>query len=431
VSLLTHASDSVPGSAALDAIALVNAEIHPVSGPVIPRGSILFERGKILAIGPDIAIPNGTNQVDLGGKQVYPGLIAANTTLGLTEVDSVRGSDDTTETGQFNPNARAEVSINPDSELIPVARSNGILAALSVPQASDDKKILFDAVVTGQSALIELDGWTWEQMTLKAPVGLHIRWGRQDLYREPDYPFALDDPEKKQVVKSLRTPQDFFEAARAYMKMKESSGCKIDLHFEAIIPVLKRQVPVMIYANTLEEIDTALRWTEKEDLRMILVGGADAWRLLDRLKQRGVPVIFTRIYDVPERRTDGFDIYYRSPAMFAAAGVSFCIASNGDFLEATSERNVPYMAAMAVAHGLSPEEGIKAITLYPAQILGVGDRLGSLEVGKDATLIVTTGNPLQVTSQVEMAWIEGRPVDLSNRQTRLRDKYQRKYEQAQ
>ncbi len=415
-----RASDESPAAPQSQPILLRGATIHPVSGVEIPGGEILFENGKITGVGRDLHVPEGTKVIDGTGKHVYPGLISAHTVLGLTEVQSIRGSTDVAEAGAVNPNARAQIAINPDSELLPVARSNGILTALAVPKTGD-------GLISGISALIHLDGWTWESMTVKATVGLHVFWPTLRIERDPRYPQTPED-QQKEIDARLRHLQETFDSARAYRKAVETGGpAHEDVRLASMLPVLKGEMPVFVHASDIRQIEAAVRWATAEHFKLVIVGGQDAWRVTDLLRQHDVPVIVSPVNALPLRRWEGYDTAYANSGKLQAAGVRFCVANDGSDFEAAHDRNLPYQAAQAAAHGLPRDEALKAVTLYPAQILGVGDRLGSLEVGKDATLIVTTGDPLEIMTQVEGAYIDGRPVDLANRQTRLYDKYKSKY----
>lgn len=405
-------------------IALVGGTIHPVSAPAIEAGQIVMSGGKIVAVGKNLSLPPNAEVIDITGKHVYPGLMAAHSELGLVEIGSVRASTDTAESGLINPNVRAAVSINPDSELLPVARTGGVLTALSVPQPGGE-----DGLITGTSALIQLDGWSWEEMALKPRVGLHIFWPTLAINRDPSFPKS---PKKQQeeAQKRLRQIDDTFAVARAYRlaRLHNSAAQDHDSRWEAMIPVFEGKLPVFIHADELSQIESALAWSAGQKLSIVLVGGQDAWRVAGRLKERDIPVIISPLIALPLRRDDPYDAPYTSAAKLFQAGVRFAIANDGSSFAAPHERNLPYQAAMAAAYGLPPDEAIRAITLYPAQILGVADRLGSLEVGKDATLIVTTGDPLEMATQTERAYIQGRNIDLANRQTRLYDKYRQKYE---
>lgn len=417
------ASPNVPAPPQSEPILITGATIHTVSGATIARGQLLFDDGRIEAIaGPDEAVDVPDIVIDLSGRHVYPGLIGANTTLGLVEIEAVRATVDVTEPGPVNPNARAEVAVNPDSELIPVARANGVLVALTVPQAGAR------GLIVGTSAAIELDGWTWEDMTLKAPVGLHIVWPNMRI--SDDVPDERRKELENRLEESLETLRASFEAAEAYRVARGAGGAiDIDVRWEAMLPVLERKLPVFAHANDLVQIRHAVKTADEHGFRLVIVGGADAWRVADLLAEKDVAVIVSNVHRLPARRWEDYATPFENPAKLAAAGVRFAIAGAGSTFAAAHERNLPYEAATAVAHGLGKEEALKSVTLYPARILGIDDRLGSLEVGKDATFIVTDGDPLEIATHVERAFIEGRELDLSTRHTTLYRKYQEKLRQ--
>jgi imidazolonepropionase-like amidohydrolase len=418
------ASDQIPAPPQDHPIALVGGKIHTVISSDIENGTILFVNGNITALGTDVSLPDGTERIDIKGKHVYPGLIAANSMLGLVEISAVRATRDYTEVGDIKPNVRAEVAINTDSELFPVARANGIAMALSVPSGG---------LISGTSALIMLDGWTWEDMTLKAPVGLHVRWPSMIIRRSP-WEKRTEEKQKKERDEKIQKIRDAFAEARAYLKAKKAEGRNgipyhnTDIRWEAMIPVLKKEIPVFVYANEIQQIQAAVDWASEENVKMVLVGGKDSWRVADLLKEKDIPVIIAGIHTLPMRRWEGYDTPFTTPLKLYEAGVSFCIAGSGSPFQAANERNVPYHAATAAAYGLPKEEALRAITIYPARILGVADKVGSIEVGKDATLIITDGDPLEITTHVERMFIQGRDIDLSSRHTQLYEKYKIKYQ---
>lgn len=412
------ASDTIPAPPQTRPVAIKGATIHPVSGPDIPNGTIVFENGKITAIGTDAAVPSGAEVIEANGKHVYPGLINANTVLGLVEIGAVRATVDIEETGALNPNVRSITSVNPDSELIPVARAAGVLTALSVPEGG---------IISGQSAVLRLEGWTPEEMTVLSPAAMHLRWPNLTIDRRPRARKSVKD-QQKEIEKAQKQIRDAFQISRAYWQTRKNPGpdFKTDLRWEAMMPVFDGKLPLFVHASTLAQIEAALAWAKEMQLKIVLVDGDDAWRIAAQLKENDVPVILGPATSLPPRRDDDYDSAWSSAAKLQQAGVRFCIASNGRGAE-TNERNIGYEAGLAAGYGLPKEEALKAVTIYPAQILGVADRLGSLEKGKSATLIVTNGDPLDFPTQVETAFIDGRKIDLSNRQTRLRDKYREKY----
>jgi imidazolonepropionase-like amidohydrolase len=413
------AHPQVPGAPQKQAVALTNATIHPISGPVIEEGTLIFDGGKITALAKDAAIPSGAEVIDLAGKHIYPGLFEPNNDVGLIEINSVRATVDGQETGQLNPNVRAVVAVNPDSEIIPVTRSNGVLLTLAAP---------YGGLMSGRSGVIQLDGWTWEDMTLKSDVALHIQWpsaaggGRRG--RGGGTETAA--PGTERAVESLR---EAFADARAYAAARQADKAfPRDARWESLQDILNGKLPVIATADDIRQINAAVAFCQKEKLKLIIAGGYDAPQCAALLKKHDIPVIVGGTYRLPRRRGDGYDTAYAVPAELHKAGIRFCISARNRF-GANMVRDLPYHAAAAVGFGLPADEALKAITLYPAQILGVADRVGSLEAGKDATLFVCDGDPLDTPTQVTAAWIRGRKVDLNDRHKTLFHKYEQKYQQ--
>ena len=428
VSLLcgtVSAYDMVPNGKQNKPVLLINGTIHTITGATIENGQLLFENGKILAIGKELKTPPDCEVLDITDKHVYPGMISPDSSIGHIEINSVRATVDTGELGDLNPSLRAEVAVNPDSEVIPVTRANGVLFAHVTPLTSRGGRI------AGKSALIKLDGWTTEEMILEAPVSMRLSWPRDPQVRVFDIePSSIANPKKAEetYAESIKKLEEAFDDARAFTKAKSVQGDRlaVDLGMEAMEPVLNGELPVHIEASTARQIRDAVLWANKEGVNAVIVGGYDAWRVTDLLKQYDIPVIVGRVNSPPTRRWESFDSRFKNAAKLHAAGVRFAIGySNRE----ANERNLPYEAGKAVAHGLPLKEALKALTIYPAEILGVSDRIGSLEVGKDASLIVTSGNPMDVRTNVEMAFIDGRAVDLSSRHTQLYNKYEQRYQQ--
>jgi len=424
------ASDQIPARKQQHPIAIIGATIHPVSGADIEKGTIVFQKGIITAVGVQANVPQGAEIINGSGKHVYPGLISADTYIGLIEIGAVRATNDRTETGRINPNVRAEAAFNPESELIPVARANGITMIVTAPSGG---------LITGTSALMIMDGWTWEEMTFKAPAALNVNWPTMVISRAPRMR-KTEEEQKKDREKAIQELADAFRDARAYLTAKKSEQQKgvpyhdVDMRWEAMIPVLEGKVPVVVWANEIQQIQAAVAWAEQEKVKLIIGGGADAWRIAEILSQKKIPVLVGGTHRLPFHRFDEYDDAFTLPVKLQMAGVQFAIISKD---EAPHERNLPYHAATAAAYGLPKEEALKAITLYPAQIFGVADRVGSLEVGKDATLILTSGpeefgagDPLEITSQVDMEFIQGRKIDLTSRHTMLYEKYKEKYRRS-
>ena len=416
------ASDEVPSKKQDHPIALIGATIHPVNGAVIQNGTILFENGMIKELGANVNLPSGTDSINVAGKHVYPGLINVDTRMGLVEINSVPGSRDVFELGAMNPNVKAEVALNPDSELFSVVRAHGITVVNTFPRGG---------TISGKSAAIMLDGWTWEDLTLKAPVAMHMNWPRLTLNRAW-WNTTSEEDQIKDREEALEKIDLFFDDAKAYMTAKAVSGKnglpnqKVDLRLEAMIPVLNGELPLWIAADEIKQIQAAIDWAESKGIKTVIYGGVDSWRLAKELNKMNIPVVIGSVLDVPNRAWEAYDTGYTLANKLYQAGVKFCI---GYATRLGKQQNVRYNAAMAVAYGLPVDEGIKSITIYAAEIMGIDDRVGSLEVGKDATLIVTDGNPLEITTLVSMEFIQGRVIDLDNKHKRLYRKYTEKYRQ--
>ncbi len=422
----SNAHDIAPGSLQSHPILLRNGTIHTVSGNVLQGADLLFDKGEIKAIGRGIDPPEDAQVIDLKDRQVYPGLISSNSTLGLVEINAIRATRDFTESGVLNINARSATAINPDSELIPVTRANGVLISHVLPQVGS-------GLFGGTSSIIALEGWTIEEMAIKTDAGVHIQWPRSPVepaFRPSSEPLFNAEKADEKYFENIRKLEKAFDDARAYQKAKsnDSGLIEVDLRWESLTPVLEKEIPVFVTARKLREIKDAVKWAQSENIRLILITSGDAWRAAKTLKEANVSVIVSQVNALPSRRWESYDNVFRNAAELHKNGVSFAIAFGGGGPTSSNERNLPYEAAKAVAFGLPKEEALKAITLYPARILGIDDRVGSLEVGKQATLFVTDGDPLDIRTNVLRAFINGRAVDLSSRHTQLRDKYEKKYE---
>ncbi len=402
-------------------VVIENATIHTISGGAIEGGFVTFAEGKITGVGkgpaPRLA---GGSVVDGSGKHVYPGMIGANTQTGLMEIGAVRATIDYAEVGGVTPEVRAAVAVNPDSTIIPVTRSSGVLTVGVLPMGG---------AIPGRASVINLEGWTWEEMAVADDAGMVVNWPNMRPMRGF---FVTKTPEEqdKERKEALATIDQAFLAAAAYVAAKSADpATPIDIRWEAMRGVLERSKPVLVRADELEQIQSAVAWAVERKLNLVVVGGRDSHLCTDLLKRHDVGVIVSGTLRLPKRIDSDYDEPYRVPAMLEAAGVRWCLASAGGAHETPHERNLPYHAAMAAAFGLGPDAALRAITLAPAKMLGVGHRLGSIEVGKDATLIITNGDPLEITTNVERAFITGREIDLSNKQRLLDKKYREKYRQ--
>lgn len=404
------AHPEIPGAEQDGPIAIVGAKLHPVSGPVIAVGTILFEKGKITAVGESVELPPNTREIPGKGLHVYPGLFESYSQIGLTEINSIRATVDHRELGSLNPNVKAHVALNPDSAVIPVTRANGVLLNLSAPTGG---------LISGQSAVIQLDGWTYEDLTLKSGVGMHVRW--------PSQGSIANFSESGGAGEASAQIADLFDRAEQYRNARENADHPMDLRMEALLPVLSGEQPLMVHANSAREIQSAVAFCSERKLKMVLMGGYDAEHCAELLKAHDIPVVITGVHRLPQRRSDPYDAAYTLPERLRRKGVRFSIAGVERF-GAPNVRNLPYQAGTAVAYGLPEDEAIRAITLSPAEIYGVADRVGSLDIGKDATLIVTNGSPLETPTQVLRAFVQGKDVSLNNKHLRLYRKYRERYD---
>lgn len=420
-------------------VAIINATIHPVAAPVIEQGFILFDQGLIRGLGTVGSMDASKIQpedwliIDAKGKHVYPGLIAPYTQLGLTEISAVRAMNDIVETGDATPEVRACVAVNPDSTLIPVTRSNGVLLAGVFPQSSGGR-----AFMPGRASAMRLDGWTWEGMTIRDDAGLVINWPQP---RPISTWWMNQSPEEqqKQIDRQRAAIEDMISGAKAYLAAREKDpALPRDLRYEAMkgvfrssapdsrVPTPDSRLPVFILANDYDQITQALAFCEKHGLKCVIVGGNDAPLCADALKRAGASVLVQGPIRFPKRDDSAYDEPFTLGARLEAAGIPWCMASGE---EAAHERNLPYAAALAAAYGLSPDAALRSITINAAKVLGIDDKYGTLETDKSATLFIADGDILEVATRVEQAFIDGRNIDLSDKQKALAEKYREKYKQ--
>ncbi|MEY4533750.1 MAG: hypothetical protein RLZZ246_68 [Planctomycetota bacterium] len=415
-----HAQNTTPPSPApLQPACIRNVTVHTMDGgcTVVEGAAVVIGvDGRIDRIVPDAQAPtDGVVTVDGAGRHLWPGFISSATTLGLIEVQQVRATDDRTEVGQFHPEVEAWVAVNPDSDLLAVARTNGILGALVFPQGGR---------VSGTASMIRLNGWDTHDLALRKACGVIVRWPAT----EPTVQWwtrTAPDDQQKRIDRELREVREFFTKAKAYVAASDAGSTPtVDLRFERMRPVLKGEAPVYLDASSAGQVASAVTWALAEGLKPVVVGGAGAVEQADLLRVHDVPVIVVGVHRLPQWAHEPWDAPFTLPARLAKAGIRFSIAT-GD--EPSNDRNLPHHAATAVAHGLPHDRAVAAITRDAAIIAGVGDQLGTLAPGMRATMILCSGDPLDVRTPVEAAWIDGRRLDLSNHQTRMLEKYRRKY----
>jgi imidazolonepropionase-like amidohydrolase len=400
-----------------------NARIVTVSGADIENGSVLIRDGKIEAVGTSVNAPGGAQTIDARGLSVYPGMIDAGTNMGLVEVpQGASGTVDTSEVGEFNPNSRALVAVNPHSAHIGVTRVEGITSVVTAPTGG---------LISGQAALINLLGTSPREMSVVPNAALVINYPRlgpgggggfggfQQQFNLQD---ALTNAERQldQIRKMLRDGEAYGRARDAYAKDNSLPRPNINLVLEALVPYVRGEQPVIFRADREAEIRGAIKFAEEMKLKPIILGGDDSAKVASLLKEKNVPVILTGIFQLPGREDDPYDVLYETAAKLQQAGVRFCISTGDPGAEA---RNLPLYAGMAAAYGLSKTDALKAVTLYPAQIMNVADRLGSIEVGKMANLVVTDGDLLEIRTRIRYLFIDGRSVALTSRHTELNDAF--------
>jgi len=394
-------------------LAIRGGRIVTLAGPAIASGTVVIENGRITAVGTDAAVPSGAEIIDAGGLQVYPGLFDAISRIGLTEIGAVDVTEDMQELGDYNPHLLALTAVHPASEHIPVARANGITHTVAAPTARPGG-------IGGQGSLLHMAGWTVEEMLIAPSVGMVLEWPSLQTRR---FNFATRSMSqqsfreaKEAYDERVSQIEDWLEAARQYAQaVKAGSTVERDLKLEALAKVTSGEMPFLVNAGSEREISDALAFAERNEVRIVIVGGREAWKVADKLAAADVPVLLGPTQALPGTRDDGYDEMYAQPGQLHAAGVKFAFAT----FDASSARTLPYEAGSAVSFGLPREEALKAITINGAEILGVGDRLGTVEVGKIANLIVTDGDPLEIQTQIKYLIINGRITSTDNKHQAL------------
>lgn len=398
-------------------LAIRGGTVYTLAGPPIANGTVLIRDGRIAAVGAGVPVPPGAAVLDASGLEVYPGLFDAITRLGLTEIGAVDVTNDVNELGLFNPHLVAATAVHPASELIPVARANGITHAVAAPQARSGG-------IGGQGSLINLAGWTVEDMLVQPSVGFVLAWPTLQTRRFDFATFQqIERPyreAKKEYDEQVRQLDEWMEAARRYDRaVGAGESVPRDLKLEALAKAVRRELPLLVQAGPERDIRNAIAWAEKQQVRIVILGGDEAYKLKDELARKQIPVILGPTQSLPNEDDRWYDEKYAQPAALYQAGVRFAIST----FNASDSRTLPYEAGNAVPYGLPREEALKAITLYPAQILGVADKLGTIEPGKLANLIVTTGDPLMIQTEVKHLIIAGQEVSLDNKHLELYRKY--------
>jgi imidazolonepropionase-like amidohydrolase len=408
-----------PAAEQKNPVLIKNATIHIGNGKLIENGFILFDQGIIKELGNNLnpsLISSTTEVLDANGKHVYPGLIASNNSLGLTEIEAVRASNDLYEVGSINPNVNSSVAFFTDSRVIPTVRSNGVLIVQSTPRGG---------FVSGASSVLNLDAWNYEDALIKSADGIHINWP------DIEYPnFNADDKDSKEkaekgnsYLKKINTLIDLFTKAKNYSGNQEK-----DLKLEALNGLFNGSKRLYVHAQRYNQIYDAIAMCRKLEIGLpVIVGGAEAIKASAILKKFNVPVMLQRTHSLPTNADADIDYFYKLPALLQKEGILFCLQNEGD-MEAMGARNLPFLAGTAAAYGLEIEQALSSVTLNTAKIIGIDKNYGSIEVGKSATLFISSGQALEMMSNnVEKAFIDGRNIDLNNHQKELYQRYSQKY----
>ena len=399
---------------------------HIGNGEIIENSTIIIDKGKIVAIGPSSSVIINKKRAkvyDVTGKNIYPSLILPNTTLGLVEIDAVRASRDHREVGELNPNVRSQPAYNTESIVVSTVRTNGILLAQITPRGG---------LISGTSSIMALDGWNWEDATYLKDEGMHINWPEE--YHQNHWGHSHNftsgsdedhDDEHNEILSYIDTLNQFFREARQYHLLQTKEP---DLKLESFKKLLDGKQTLYIHVNSVVGIKESILFTKQNNIeKVVLVGASESWRIADFIANHDIPIILGRVHSLPTYTDDDINQAYKTPKILHEAGITFCLDYQGD-MERMGSRNLPFLAGTTVAYGLSKEEALKLITLNPAKILGIDDRTGTLEVGKDANLFISKGDILNVlTNNVELIFLKGKQVSIENHQTELYQKYLSKY----
>lgn len=403
--------------------AITNARIVTVSGAVIENGTVVIQGGRISAVGAGVNIPANAEKIDGTGLSVYPGMIDAGTSLGLAEIgQGANATMDLVETGTMNANAKAIMGVNPHSSHVNVTRVNGITTVQTAPAGG---------LIAGQSAVINLNGSTQAEMAILPASGLVVNFPRISTFggfnpgsglQTVDFNEAVKrrDAQIDDLKRIFKNAENYGRAKDAYAKDKSLTNPATDLRLEAVVPYIRGERPIFFTVERERDIRAVIKFAGEIKVKGVIVGGQEAWKAVDDLKKNDIAVIYTNIYNLPVRDDDAYDYLFEAPSKLRQGGVKFAIGTGDGGAEV---RDLPYHAGIAGAFGLSKEDALKAVTLYPAQILGVADRIGSIDVGKMANIVVTDGDLLEPRTNIKYLFIEGKLLPLTSRHTELFDSF--------
>ncbi|WP_103070289.1 amidohydrolase family protein [Aquimarina sediminis] len=409
-------AQQTPAKAQSEPITIIGATAHIGNGEVIDNSIIIFENGKITAVGVNGGITSKGKIIDASGKHVYPGFIAPNSTLGLVEIGAVRATDDDSEIGNYNPHIRSIIAYNAESKIVESMRPNGVLMAQITPRGGK---------ISGTSSIVQLDAWNWEDAVIKLDDGIHMNWpstftrGRWWMGEDPGF------KPNKEYTKQVTELVDFFNQSKAAIK---SNNTTENLPYHAMNGVFDGSKTLYVHSNTEKEILDVLAFSKENNIeKVVIVGGYEAYKVASLLKQNNIPVLVTRTHSTPEQEDEDYDLPYKSAKLLMDAGVLVGLQNSGQ-MERANTRNLPFQAGTVAAHGLDKEKALQLITGNSAKILGIDKIVGTLEVGKDATLFISIGDALDMrTNQLEKAFIQGRDISLESHQTKLWKRYSNKY----
>jgi imidazolonepropionase-like amidohydrolase len=408
--------------------AIKGGKVFTLAGPAIENGTVLIRDGKIAAVGAGIAIPSDAQVIDANGLEVYPGMFDPVTQIGLNEVSAVSATVDVSELGDYNPELIAATAVNPASAHIPITRASGITEVIAAPGTSG-----FDlqsgGLIEGQASAFNLAGWTMDEMQINRSVAMVINWPSIQTRTFDFATFSIKEKPyadvKKEYDKSVNALGDWMDRARHYAQAKEKGSPALyerDLKLEALVPVVERKLPVLVIADEARDIRNAVDFCTKQNLRMILGSGAEAWKVKELLKEKKIPVVLGPTNRLPEQEDTPYDKPYTEPSELFAAGIPIAFSSFGTAFS----RRLPQYAGTAVAYGLPHDEALKAVMLNAAQIFGLADQLGTLEPGKLANVIVTNGDPLELQTQVRFLFIKGKLTSTDNKHRELYEQYRKR-----
>lgn len=414
-------AQNIPAPSQSKSTLIMNGIAHLGNGNIIENCAIGFKDGKLSLVADAklirIDMSSYENVIDATGKHIYPGFIAPNSTVGLVEIDAVKASSDESEIGSFTPNVRSIIAYNSESKVVETVKLNGVLMAQVTPRGGR---------ITGTSSVVQLDSWTWEDAILKENDGIHLNF--PTTFRKTGWwaePGTIEA--NKEYLKQVDEINQFLAQAKAYNA--EASKEK-NLVLESMRGIFDGTQTLFINANEEKQIIDAVRVAKDSGVKkIVIIGGYQAYKVADYLKQNNVPVLINKPHDLPNLDSDDIDLPFKQAKLLTDAGVLVAIENSGD-KERMNTRNLPFNAGTAAAYGLSKEQALQLITLNTAKILGIDNQCGSLEVGKDATLFISEGDALDMrTNKLTKAFIQGRDLLLESHQTKLYKKYKEKYKQ--